>query len=100
MTSNLSLPRLVIFDCDGTLVDSALSTRMFYNSIKASLGLDPMDPEEEAYTFVQTVPRGLKRIVPPELQERAFALAGSTDWIHFAEASQLQEGVLEFIRFS
>ena len=99
MNPQPSLPRLVIFDCDGTLVDSSLSNRMFYNSIKAALGLPPMDPEEEAFSFVQTIPRSIRRIIPPELMGKALEAATAVDWDKLAGHTRLQEGVAGFIDF-
>ena len=99
MISNLSLPRLVIFDCDGTLVDSSLSNRIFYNSIKAAVGLPPMDPEEEAFSFVQTIPTTLRRIIPPEFMEKALAAASAVDWDDLAGRTRLQPGVGQFMDF-
>ncbi len=98
MTRKLDPPGLVIFDCDGTLVDSSISNRLFYDGIKTGLGLAPLTPEEEAYSYVQTVDRTLRRIIPEDLLDRAFEAVAAADWKDLVGAVRLQPGVLDFIR--
>lgn len=62
-------PALIIFDCDGVLVDSREATIYFYNYIRQGLGLPPMPAEEEDYVFAATLAEGFKRVVPPEKRE-------------------------------
>lgn len=97
MAKALDLPGLVIFDCDGTLVDSSHSNRLFYNGIKTGLGLPPMTPEEEAYSFIQTIAKTLERIIPESLLASAFEAVEVVDWADLAGSTRLQQGVAEFI---
>lgn len=60
----------LIFDCDGTMIDSAKANRFFYTSVLKYLGLPPMTPEQEKYAFMATATEALKAVVPPNLQER------------------------------
>ncbi len=98
MTELVELPELVVFDCDGTLVDSSQSNRLLYNGIKAALGLPPMTPEEETRAYVQSFATTLEQIIPRELLDRAFEAAEAVDWSYLAGETRLQKGVAEFLR--
>ncbi|MCX5894085.1 MAG: HAD hydrolase-like protein, partial [Deltaproteobacteria bacterium] len=39
-------PSLIIYDCDGVLIDSRRSNEAFYNHILAHFGLPPLTPEQ------------------------------------------------------
>ena len=44
---------VIIYDCDGVIVDSRRSNEAFFNHILASFGLPPLEPEqlELIYSF-------------------------------------------------
>lgn len=60
----------VIFDCDGVMLDSRAANAVFYNKVLDCLGLAPMTPEQEAYSFMATAMQALRRMVPPRLHDR------------------------------
>jgi HAD superfamily hydrolase (TIGR01509 family) len=39
-------PSLIIYDCDGVIIDSRRSNEAFYNTILAHFGLSPLTPEQ------------------------------------------------------
>jgi phosphoglycolate phosphatase len=47
-------PELIIYDCDGVLIDSRDSNEAFYNHILAYFRLPPMDPEQLDVVHVST----------------------------------------------
>lgn len=56
MSSSSATARAVIFDCDGVLFDSWHANIAFYNAIRATLGLPPMDRawEDRAHFLAAT----------------------------------------------
>ncbi len=48
------LPKLIIYDCDGVLIDSRDSNEAFYNHVLAHFGLPPLDPEQLDLVHVST----------------------------------------------
>lgn len=70
MNRDLMLPRAVIFDCDGVLVDSWAGTMHFYNRVRSDLGLAPLTPEDQALAFTLPIGQALKQLYPAHrLQE-------------------------------
>lgn len=72
--------RGVIFDCDGVLVDSLQANLFYYNWFRSQFGLPPMDPEEERFTHTRNVFDSIRRIIPEEKWEEAFALRDTFDY--------------------
>lgn len=62
----------IIFDCDGVMIDSRAANAIFYNRVLAALGLPPLTPEQDAYTFMATARQSLEYIVPPEMHQRMY----------------------------
>ena len=62
----------IIFDCDGVMIDSRAANAIFYNKVLAALGLPPLTPEQDAYTFMATARQALEYIVPPEMHQRMY----------------------------
>ncbi|WP_167590542.1 HAD family hydrolase [Oceanidesulfovibrio indonesiensis] len=60
----------LIFDCDGVLLDTMESNRVYYNMILEKLGLEPMTPEQLAYVHSRTARQSVEYIVPQYLHHR------------------------------
>jgi HAD superfamily hydrolase (TIGR01509 family) len=95
MTSEI---QAVIFDCDGVLIDSWRSTCAFYNRIRQSVGLPPMNDQESQYVFVSTIAQGIERIIPPALWAPAKAAARSIDFAELAPLVQAQNGIEDLLK--
>jgi HAD superfamily hydrolase (TIGR01509 family) len=93
----VNTPEMYIFDCDGVLIDSWESTRLFYQSIRDDLGLGPISDQDMAFLFVSTIEEGLERIVPGEWRDRARHLARSFDVDRVLPYIQTQPGVIDFL---
>lgn len=68
--SNNPFPRGLaglIYDCDGTMINSENANRNFYNLIMAYLGLPKLTPEQEKFAFMVTAVEALRTITPKEL---------------------------------
>jgi len=63
--SNLSCIRLLIFDLDGTLIDSKLDLALSVNAMREQLGLEPL-PHETIATYVG---QGVEKLVQRSLGE-------------------------------
>ena len=94
---DLRLVRGVVFDCDGVLFDSRDVNRHYYNHILGALGLEPMSPEDEEYSFMHTVDVALARIIPPELRARATEVQGRMTYDDFVERLIPEPGLFELV---
>jgi phosphoglycolate phosphatase-like HAD superfamily hydrolase len=54
MKPGLTSVRVIVYDCDGVLVDSRESNEAFYNHILARFGLPPLEPEQLEFICVST----------------------------------------------
>lgn len=89
--------RGIIFDCDGVLIDSRDSNRMFYNLIRQRLGLLPLTPEEESYVHSHAVAQCLARIIPPERLEEAEAARRQVDYADILPFIYLEDGLVPLL---
>lgn len=70
----------VIFDCDGVLFDTRDSNTMYYNAIRARMGLGPMSPEQARFCHVHTVFDSIRHISPPGRYEEGLAARKEVDY--------------------
>lgn len=66
-----ALPRGIIFDCDGVLLDSLQMCRQVYNRIRLNLGLGAMSPDQEKFVFTHSAKESIEHLFGPALQEKA-----------------------------
>ena len=78
--------KVVTFDCDGVLFESAAANQAYYNHLLAYFGLPAMTPEQQAYVHMHTVNESLSFL----FKEPNKALA--------AEAYRRQVQPMPFIR--
>lgn len=71
-------PSLIIYDCDGVLIDSRRSNEAFYNHILAHFGLPPLTPEQLDIVHAATA------------QEAVDFLFSGTPWLAAAQGFQRQ----------
>jgi HAD superfamily hydrolase (TIGR01509 family) len=71
-------PSLIIYDCDGVLIDSRRSNEAFYNHILGHFGLPPLTPEQLNLVHASTA------------QESIDFLFKSTPWLAAAQDFQRQ----------
>jgi phosphoglycolate phosphatase len=91
------MPRAVLFDLDGTLVDSRADLATGVNLTRLDLGLPPLDPAQVAGFVGDGVRRLLTRALPecPERLEEALALNSGHYRRHLLDATRLYPGTLE-----
>lgn len=88
------MPRAVLFDLDGTLVDSRADLALGVNLTRVDLGLPPLDPGLVAGYVGDGVRRLLERALPecPERLEEALALNRGHYGAHLLDATRLYPG--------
>ena len=69
-------PSLIIYDCDGVLIDSRRSNEAFYNHILGHFGLPPLTPEQLEIVHADTA------------QQAVDFLFGHTPWLEAAQDYQ------------
>lgn len=69
-------PSVIIYDCDGVLIDSRRSNEAFYNHILAHFGLPPLTPEQLDIVHAATA------------REAVDFLLGDTPWLAAAQDFQ------------
>lgn len=88
----------VIFDCDGVLVDSKDSNRMYYNIIRRELGMLPMTPDEEDFVHAHAVLPSVAHIVPAHRLDEAEAVRRRIDYFkEIMPHTVLQSGLVEVL---
>ena len=68
--------RVIIYDCDGVLIDSRLSNEAFYNHILARFGLPPLSSEQLEFVHCSTARQAIDH------------LFRDTPWLKAAQAFQ------------
>ena len=93
--------KLVIFDCDGVMIDSREANRAYYNHILARFGLSPMSEEELDYVHSHNVTDSVAFIFRdhPHIgmeQVRQFQL--ELDYTPFLRYLILEPDLLQFLQ--
>jgi len=70
----------LVFDCDGVMFDSWEANKAYYNSIRAGLGLGPMDADMEHYVHAHAVKESIRYSTPEESWEEAFKIAKGLEY--------------------
>ncbi|MFP5239935.1 MAG: HAD family hydrolase [Acidobacteriota bacterium] len=86
-----------IFDCDGVLVESKDANRMYYNTVRETIGMLPMTPEEEDYVHAHAVIPSMQRIIPPEKMAEAEAVRRRIKFTDMLPYTTLQPGLVELL---
>ncbi len=91
------MPRAVLFDLDGTLVDSRADLATGVNLTRVDLGLPPLEPAQVAGFVGDGVRKLLTRSLPecPERLEEALELNRGHYGRHLLDATRLYPGVRE-----
>jgi phosphoglycolate phosphatase len=97
--ASLGRVRGIIFDCDGVLVDSRDSNRLFYNLIRARLDLPPIAPEDEEYVHSHSVCECLARIIPEARWDEAAAARRDLDYAEIFPSIFLEDGLVSLLEF-
>jgi phosphoglycolate phosphatase len=91
--------RAVVFDCDGVLFDSWHANVAYYNAIRATLGLPPMDPEWEERAHFLAASSVLQEMFghDPALAVEARRVAATTDYEPFFDLMVPMPGLFDVL---
>lgn len=93
-------PKLVIFDCDGVMVDSREADRCFYNDILSAFGCPPMTREQTDYVFMHDARTGLRflfRDHPEVSAAEVEMVAAESDFTPYLRRMTLVPGLVDFL---
>ncbi|MBO4318679.1 MAG: HAD family hydrolase [Mailhella sp.] len=62
------LPRGIVFDCDGVLVDSEAANLAYYGMLRRELSLPPLTEDQSRYCQMSSVAQAIDYIIPKALQ--------------------------------
>jgi phosphoglycolate phosphatase len=87
----------VIYDCDGVLFDSLDANGRLYNHIAASVGREPLTPEELQYCHTHTVYEALNHLFRHDgiLEKKALAFLKEVDLQDFIVYLKMEEDLME-----
>jgi phosphoglycolate phosphatase len=90
---------LAIFDCDGVLFDSRDANRIYYNSILARFGREPVSEEDLAYVHMHTAEESIEYLFRDDqvVRRDAFVYVMTLDYSDFLEFMTMEPGVGETI---
>ena len=75
------LPRGIIFDCDGVVIDSREANITYYNYLREYIGLPKLTREQEDFVQAATVHQAMDAIFPKPLQPLLRDAAGKISYI-------------------
>lgn len=96
------LPRGIIFDCDGVIIDSAAANIHYYNLLRRELALPLLTPEQEHYVQMSTAQQAIEAIIPvplmPALREVTRRISYRRDIVPMLRPMEGIHGLLEHCR--
>lgn len=93
------VPKGLIFDCDGVLVDSVEANMKFYNLIREKLGLPELNAEQREYCQMSTGPQALDYITPLALRSQLQTIIQEVSYARDIEPMiQASENLIPFLK--
>ncbi|RPJ70529.1 MAG: HAD family hydrolase [Desulfobacteraceae bacterium] len=94
--------KVVAFDCDGVMFDTAEANRAYYNHILAHFGRPPMDEEQLHFVHAHTLHQSLEHLFADEAERReALAFRATMDYGLFLRYLTIEPtliGLLDWMR--
>jgi len=91
--------KVIAFDCDGVLFDTADSNRAYYNALRLQLNMPVLTDEQFAYAHMNTVADTLAYLFPgQELLAKAKALKQKTSYNPFVKAMKMEPGLMPLLK--
>ena len=93
------VPKGLIFDCDGVLIDSVEANMAFYNLIRKKLGLPELNEEQREYCQMSTAAQALDYITPAALRSQMHAVVQDVSYARDIEPMiQASEHIVSFLK--
>ena len=92
--------KVVIFDCDGVLLDTKKSVRAYYDTLFREVGVPLLTDSQFKDAFMNTVEEAILQFIQnPQQQEKARALQRSFDNTPFLNKIEIAPTTLPFLGF-
>lgn len=91
--------KVVAFDCDGVMFDSADANTAYYNQVLNHIGKPAMTPEQAAYAHMHTVGEVISFLVPEKDLERANTYRKQVGYLPFIPYMRIEPYLKPLLRF-
>lgn len=92
-------PKVVAFDCDGVMFDSAEANRAYYNHLLNHVHLPAMTPEQLAYVHMHTVHESLDYLIRDEAdRDAAHAYRRQLSYLPFLKYMQIEPDLVPLLK--
>jgi HAD superfamily hydrolase (TIGR01509 family) len=90
--------RVVAFDCDGVLFDTAEANRAYYNHILAHFGRPPMDRQQLLFVHTHTLQQALEHLFEDDAQRQAaMDFRSSIDYGPFLKCLTIEPDLVDLL---
>jgi phosphoglycolate phosphatase len=90
--------KIVAFDCDGVMFDTAEANRTYYNRILHHFNLPPLRDEQFAYTHMHTVDASLDYILPDrDIRKKAEAVRKMLNYSSLIPFMKIEPGLIPLL---
>lgn len=87
----------VIFDFDGVVVDSRSAWRIYFDRLRAELGLGPMSDADLEFMFIHTTREAVERLFPAGKLDLAWAAIDKIDMAEIATLIPTMPGLIDYL---
>ncbi|MBW2514594.1 MAG: HAD family hydrolase [Deltaproteobacteria bacterium] len=95
----MSSYKVIAFDCDGVLFDTAESNRTYYNAIREQLGMPAMTEEEFYFAHMHTVNETLAYLFKePAALQKAEAVKAQLSYAPFVAAMKMEPTLIPLLK--
>ena len=95
----MSSYKVIAFDCDGVLFDTAASNRAYYNTLRNQLGMPDMTEEEFTFAHMHTVTETLAHLFKsPETRQKAEAVKAQLSYTPFVAAMKMEPALIPLLK--
>jgi phosphoglycolate phosphatase len=95
----MSSYKVIAFDCDGVLFDTAESNRTYYNAIRNQLGMPAMTEEEFCFAHMHTVNETLAYLFKePATLQKAEAVKAQMSYAPFVAAMKMEPTLIPLLK--
>jgi len=96
---SMSSYKVIAFDCDGVLFDTAASNRAYYNTLRNQLGMPDMTEEEFTFAHMHTVNETLAHLFKsPETRQKAEAVKAQLSYTPFVAAMKMEPALIPLLK--
>jgi HAD superfamily hydrolase (TIGR01509 family) len=95
----MSSYKVIAFDCDGVLFDTAESNRAYYNALRNQLGMPDMTEEEFSFAHMHTVTETLAYLFrSPQARLKAEAVKAQMSYTPFVAAMKMEPALMPLLK--